>query len=84
VGSSFIGPCRAIPPCDISSARFHAEQICRFWAANCTKKAFGGHLLGSYSAAPDALAVIRGREREWTEKGKVRNREGRDKKDVKG
>ena len=55
-----------------------------FWAANCTKKAFGGHLLGSYSAAPDALAVIRGREREWTEKGKVRNREGRDKKDVKG
>ena len=83
MGSSFIGPCRAIPPCDISSARFHAEQICRFWAANCTKNAFGGHLLGSYSAAPDALAAYKGKG-ERTRKGRVRNRQGRDKKDVKG
>jgi len=54
-----------------------------FWAANCTKKAFGGHLLGSYSAAPDALAAYKGKG-ERTRKGRVRNRQGRDKKDVKG
>ena len=47
------------------------------------KKAFGGHLLGSYSAAPDAVAAYKGKG-ERTSKGRVRNREGRDKKDVKG
>ena len=54
-----------------------------FWAANCTKKAFGGHLQGSYSAAVDALAAYKGKG-ERTRKGRVLNREGRDKKDVKG
>ena len=56
------------------------NRFANFWTVNCTKMCMAADLradpLGSYSAPPDPLAVIRGRgERERGEKGWEQERE---------
>jgi len=49
------------------------ESFNRFWAVNCSTMRLAAGLhpdpLGSYSAPPDFLAVIKGGGREWEGKG---------------